>query len=57
MKQIPMTSTKVKWNGCCETSDELKAIVEGQFDGYGATHLVHPEFITTYIQHGYKTLL
>ena len=48
---------KVKWNGRCETFNELKAIVEGHFDGYGATHLVHPEFIMTYLQHGYKTPL
>ena len=50
-------STKVKWNSHHETFDELKAIVEGHFDGYGATHLVHLEFIATYLQHGYKTLL
>ena len=52
-----MISTKVKWNGRHETFDELKAIVEGHFDGYGATHLVHPEFIATYLQHGYRTPL
>ena len=52
-----MISTKVKWNSHCETFDELKAIVEGHFDEYGATHLIHLEFIATYLQHSYKPLL
>ena len=52
-----MISTKVKWNGCHESFDELKAVVEGHFNGYGASHLVHPDFIATYLEHGYRTLL
>ena len=31
--------------------------MEGHFDGYGASHLVHPDFIDTYLKQGYRTPL
>ena len=52
-----MISTKVKWNGHHESFEELKAVVEGHFDGYGASHLVHPDFIASYLEHGYRAPL
>ena len=52
-----MISTKVKWNGHCKSFDELKAVVEGHFNEYGASHLVHPDFIATYLEHGYRAPL
>ena len=52
-----MISTKIKWNGRRESFDELKAVVEGHFDGCGASHLVHPDFIATYLAQGYRTPL
>ena len=52
-----MISMKIKWNGQCESFDELKAVMEGHFNGCGASHLVHPDFIATYLAQGYRTPL
>ena len=31
--------------------------MEGHFNGYGASHLVYPDFIATYLEQGYRTPL
>ena len=51
----PHDQHQVNWDGHHETFDELNAIVEGHCDGYGATHLVHLDFITTNLEKEYKT--
>jgi len=56
VKQLAMISSKIQWNGRRGTFDELKFLIEGHFEGYGAPHLVNRKFIEVYIEHGYKVL-
>ena len=56
VKQLLMINSKVQWNGKQSTSDEMKWLVEGHFEGYGAAYLVSQKFIKIYMEHGNKVL-
>jgi hypothetical protein len=56
VKQLPMINSKVQWNGKRSTFDEMKRLIEGHFEGYGAAYLVSRKFIKIYMEHGNKVL-
>jgi hypothetical protein len=51
-----MINSKVEWNGKQSGFDELKALLEGHFEGHGASYLVNRKFLDVYMEHGYKVL-
>jgi hypothetical protein len=55
-KSLAMVNSKVQWNGKRSSFDELKALLEGHFEGYGASYLVNRKFMDTYALHGCKVL-
>jgi hypothetical protein len=55
-KQLTMINSKVQWNGKRSSFDELKRLIEGHFEGYGASYLVNRKFLDVYEMHGYKVL-
>jgi hypothetical protein len=55
-KSLAMMNSKVQWNGKRSSFDEFKALLEGHFEGYGASYLVNQKFMDTYALHGYKVL-
>ena len=55
-KQLPMINSKVQWNGKHTSFDEMKRLIEGHFEGYGAAYLMNQKFIKVYIEHGFKVL-
>jgi hypothetical protein len=56
IKQLLMINSKVQWNGKRSSFDEMKRLVEGHFEGYGAAYLVSRKFIKIYMEHGFKVL-
>jgi hypothetical protein len=55
-KSVAMVNSKIQWNGKRSSFDEFKALLEGHFEGYGASYLVNRKFMDTYAIHGYKVL-
>lgn len=55
-RQLAMINSKVEWNGKRSSFDELKALLEGHFEGHGASYLVNRSFLDVYVTHGYKVL-
>jgi hypothetical protein len=55
-KSLAMVNSKVQWKGKRSSFDEFKALLEGHFEGYGASYLVNQKFMDTYALHGYKVL-
>jgi hypothetical protein len=40
-----MINSKIEWNGKPSSFDELKGLIEGHFEGNGASYLVHHCFL------------
>jgi hypothetical protein len=55
-KSLAMVNSKIQLNGKRSSFDEFKALLEGHFEGYGASYLVNRKFMDTYALHGYKVL-
>jgi hypothetical protein len=54
---LSMINSKVQWNRKCSSFDEMKRLIEGHFEGYGAAYLVSQKFIKVYyIKHVFKVL-
>jgi hypothetical protein len=56
LKTLAMINSKVKWNGKRSSFDKLKGLIEGHFEGDGASYLIHLHFLDKYEVHGYKVL-
>jgi hypothetical protein len=53
-KLISMMSSKVQWSGKRSNFDELKRLLEGHFEGHGASYLVNHCFLEKYETYGFK---